>query len=407
MSRLDTGNSSSTSRPSSRAHGFDRRNSLASDNANTREAGGSGNNKVTVDVKDDDDDVQIISPRSVAQARMAKRNRRRTAATSSTRMDLELTLGSPAVVPRKASTKVSRNAIIDLTEGNDDEVVPLALGWYQSQVSILRPVGYGPLVRLEDHTIDLIPGSTPPNRPPYRVSRAQNEEIMNQVKDLLEKGLIQPSSSPFCSPVLLVLKNDGSWRMCIDYRALNKITIRNRLPIPRIDDIRDRLQGSLSFTRIDMKSGYHQIRIALGDVYKTVFRTTFGLFEFLVMPFGLTNAPATFNRMMDRIFREYRLFVGTFFDDIIVFSKNEAEHRVHLLQKRKSPQISPELSKDVQLTCAICMDAMKEETSTVCGHIFCRPCILGAIKTQKKCPTCRRKLTNSNIHRIYLSSGTR
>ncbi|MCO5592167.1 hypothetical protein L7F22_046163 [Adiantum nelumboides] len=188
-----------------------------------------------------------------------------------------------------------------------------------------------PPVRPEDHTIDLIPGSTPPN-PPHRVSRAQNEEIMIQVKDLLEKGLIQPSSSPYCSPMLLVLKKDGSWRTCIKYRALNKITIKNRFPIPRIDDTLDRLQGSSCFNRIDLKSGYHQIRIAPGDVYKTAFRTTFVLFEFLVMPFGLTNAPATFNRMIDRIFREYRLFVGTFFDDIIVFSKNETEHRDHLLQ---------------------------------------------------------------------------
>ncbi|MCO5552036.1 hypothetical protein L7F22_005545 [Adiantum nelumboides] len=106
----------------------------------------------------------------------------------------------------------------------------------------------------------------------------------------------------------------------------------NRFPIPRIDDILDRLQGSSCFSRIDLKSRYHQIRIALGDVYKTDFRTTFGLFEFLVMPFGLTNAPATFNRMMDRIFREYTLFVGTFFDDIIVFSKNETDHKDHLLQ---------------------------------------------------------------------------
>ncbi|MCO5596743.1 hypothetical protein L7F22_050812 [Adiantum nelumboides] len=151
----------------------------------------------------------------------------------------------------------------------------------------------------------MTPGSTPPNWPPYRVSRAQNEAIMNQVKDRLEKSLIQPSISPYCSPVLLVLKKDGSWRMCIDYRALNKITIKNRFSIPRIDDILDRLQGSSCFSRIDLNNGYHQIRIAPGDVYKTAFQTTFGLFEFLVMPFGLTNAPATFNRMMDRIFREH------------------------------------------------------------------------------------------------------
>lgn len=170
-----------------------------------REAGGSSTQKITVDVKDDDDDVQIISPRSVAQARMAKRSRRRAAAgpAPANHMDLELTLGSSALVSQKASTRVSRTAVIDLTSGNDDDVIPLASG------------------------------------------------------------------------------------------------------------------------------------------------------------------------------------------------------------KRKGPRVAPEPSKDIQLTCAICMDSMKEETSTVCGHIFCRVCILGAIKTQKKCPTCRRKLTNSNIHRIFLSSGTR
>ncbi|MCO5550809.1 hypothetical protein L7F22_004301 [Adiantum nelumboides] len=163
-----------------------------------------------------------------------------------------------------------------------------------------------PPERPEDHAIDLVPGSSPPNRPPYRVSAALLKEIMSQVEELLEKGLIQPSSSPFCSLVLLVQKKDGSWRMCIDYRALNKNTIKNRFPVPRIDDILDKLEAAAMFSTIDLKSGYHQIHIRSEDVHKTAFRTTFGLYEFLVMPFGLTNAPATFNRMMDVIFRPHQ-----------------------------------------------------------------------------------------------------
>ena len=125
---------------------------------------------------------------------------------------------------------------------------------------------------------------------------------MTQVKELLEKGMVQPISSPFCSPVLLVQKKDGSYRMCVDYRALNKSTIRNRFPVPRIEDIFDKLQGASYFSRIDLKSGYHQIRIVPGDIYKMAFRMSFVLYEFLVMPFGLKNAPATLNRMMDKIF---------------------------------------------------------------------------------------------------------
>ena len=159
-----------------------------------------------------------------------------------------------------------------------------------------------PPARPEDHTIMLIPGSTPPNHPPYRVSLMQQEEIMKQVRELLEKGLIRHSTSPYCSPVLLVQKKDDTFRMCIDYRSLNKITIKNRFPIPRIDDILDKLQGASTFSYIDLKSGYHQIQIAPQDQHKTSFRTTFGLYEFLVMPFGLTNVRATFNRMMECIF---------------------------------------------------------------------------------------------------------
>ncbi|MCO5558872.1 hypothetical protein L7F22_012461 [Adiantum nelumboides] len=185
----------------------------------------------------------------------------------------------------------------------------------------------------DDHAIELILGSSPPNKPPYRVSQAQQEEIMRQVNELVEKGMVRPSSSPFCSPVLLVHKKDGTYRMCVDYRALNKITIKNRFPVPRIEDLFDKLQGSTYFSRIDLKSGYHQIRIVNEDILKTSFRTTFGLYEYLVMPFGLTIAPATFNRMMERIFRPHCNFIGVFFDDVIIYSKSMEEHKKHLLPR--------------------------------------------------------------------------
>ncbi|MCO5561479.1 hypothetical protein L7F22_015100 [Adiantum nelumboides] len=183
----------------------------------------------------------------------------------------------------------------------------------------------------DDHVIELIPGSSPPNKPPYRVSRAQQEESMRQVNELVEKGMVRPSSFPFCSPVLLVHKKDGTYRMCVDYRALNKITIKNRLLVPRIEDLFYKLQGSTYFNTMDLKSGYHQIRIVNEDILKTAFCITFGLYEYLVMPFGLTNAPATFNCMMEQIFRPHCNFTGVFFDDVIIYSKSMEEHKKHLL----------------------------------------------------------------------------
>ncbi|MCO5569021.1 hypothetical protein L7F22_022727 [Adiantum nelumboides] len=183
----------------------------------------------------------------------------------------------------------------------------------------------------DNHMIELILESSSPNKPPYRVSQAQQEEIMRQVNELVEKGMVRPSSSPFCSPVLLVQKKDGTYRMCVDYRALNRITIKNRFRVPRVEDLFDKVQGSTYFSRIDLKSGYyHQITTVDEDIVKTAFRTTFGRYKCLVMPFGLTNAPATFTHMMERIFRPHRNFTGVFFDDVIIYSKTIEEHKEHL-----------------------------------------------------------------------------
>ncbi|MCO5600164.1 hypothetical protein L7F22_054272 [Adiantum nelumboides] len=182
----------------------------------------------------------------------------------------------------------------------------------------------------DDHAIELILGSSPPNKPLYRVLQSQQEEIMRQANELVEKGMVRPSSSRFFSPVHLVHKKDDTYRMCVDHRAINKITIKNRFPVSCIEDLFDKLQGSTYFSRIDLKSGYHQIRIVNEDILKTCFRITFGLYEYLAMPFGLTNAPTTFNHMMERIFRPHRNFIGVFFDDVIIYSKFIEEHKKHL-----------------------------------------------------------------------------
>jgi hypothetical protein len=182
-----------------------------------------------------------------------------------------------------------------------------------------------------DHRIELTPGAVPPSRPTIRLSASELAELKKQLEELLAAGFISPSKSPFGAPILFVKKKDGTMRMCVDYRALNNLTIKNSYPLPRVDELFDRLQGAQFFSKIDLVSGYHQIRIAAEDVPKTAFRTRYGHYEFNVLPFGLTNAPATFMHLMHETFREYLDdFVLVFLDDILIFSKTLADHERHV-----------------------------------------------------------------------------
>ena len=182
-----------------------------------------------------------------------------------------------------------------------------------------------------DFSIELEPGTRPISRAPYRMAPAEMAELKTQLEELVEKGYIRPSASPWGAPVLFVRKKDGSMRLCIDYRELNRATIKNKYPLPRIDDLLDQLQGAVVFSKIDLRSGYHQLRIRSEDIPKTAFRTRYGHFEFVVMPFGLTNAPAVFMEMMNKVFMEYLdRFVVVFIDDILIYSRSREEHEEHL-----------------------------------------------------------------------------
>jgi hypothetical protein len=206
--------------------------------------------------------------------------------------------------------------------------------------------------------IELQPGTAPISKRPYRMPPNKLAELKIQLQDLLDKGYIRPSASPWGCPALFMKKKDNSLRLCVDYRPLNAVTIKNKCPLPRIDILFDQLAGAKVFSKIDLRSGYHQIKIWPSDIPKTVFSTRYGLYEYLVMSFGLTNAPAYSIYLMNSFFmQELDKFVVIFIDDILIYSKNLEDHARHLhviLQRLRDHHLYAKFSK-----CEFWLDTVK------------------------------------------------
>jgi hypothetical protein len=197
--------------------------------------------------------------------------------------------------------------------------------------------------------IELMPSTAPIYKTPYKMATPELAKLKEHIKELLEKGFILPSSSLWGAPVIFVPKKDGTQRLCVDYHALNEVTVKNKCPLPRIDNLFDQLHGACVFSKIDLQSGYHQLKIWECGILKTAFVLRYGLYEYTVMSFRLTNAPAYFMYLMNKVFMEYLdKVVVVFIDDILIYSRSEEEHEEHIclvLQKLQEHRLYAKLSK--------------------------------------------------------------
>lgn len=251
-------------------------------------------------------------------------------------------------------TAISNDSFVPL---GDEEIakgygsiadIPVELQGFED-VFALDKAGLLPPHKDTDHSIDLLPGTTPPHGPIYPLSQAELQELWEYIADSLAKGRIRPSKSPAGAPILFVPKKDGTLRLCVDYRGLNKVTEKNRYALPLISEILDRCQGAKYFTKIDIKDAYYRIRIKEGDEWKTAFRTRYGHYEYLVMPFGLTNAPATFQSYIHQALHGLLdTICVVYLDDILIFSKTREEHTAHIqrvLERMRAAELYAKPSK--------------------------------------------------------------